>query len=158
MTQFAGTPCALEGQPLGSYAGDARATQSLQSAFEAIGAQCFALAARDKVLYHAGAVFATNFLPVLQVVAADLWRSTGVPQTLMGPLSVSLLQNAVQNIISQGAAGALTGPAARGDATVVAAQGEAVARWNAQAGQAYEALSALAGHIARTGHIARNDE
>lgn len=147
VTQFAGTPCALEG--------DALATQSLHSAFEAIGAQPFPLAAEHKVLYHAAAVFATNFLPVLQVVAADLWRSTGVPQDLIAPLGASLLRNAVQNITEQGAARALTGPAARGDTAVVNVQGKAVADWNMDAGQAYQALSTLAGQIARDGHIKR---
>lgn len=144
VTQFAGTPCALEG--------DTAATQSLHGAFAAIGAHPFALAAEHKVLYHAAAVFATNFLPVLQVVAADLWRNTGVPQELIAPLSASLLRHAVQNITSQGAARALTGPAARGDTAVVAAQGKAVADWNHAAGQAYQALSTLAGQIARDGH------
>jgi predicted short-subunit dehydrogenase-like oxidoreductase (DUF2520 family) len=143
--QFAGTPCALEG--------DALATESLHTAFAAIGALPFALAAEHKVLYHAAAVFATNFLPVLQVVAADLWRSTGMPQDMIAPLSASLLRNAVQNIIAQGAAQALTGPAARGDTAVVALQGQAVADWQVDAGQAYQALSTLAARIARDGFI-----
>ncbi len=145
ITQFAGTPCALEG--------DAAAKQVLQSAFEAIGANCFDLAAKDKVLYHAAAVFATNFLPVLQVVAADLWQSTGMPKELIAPLNASLLQKAVQNIAAQGAAKALTGPAARGDTELVALQVEAVAEWNADAGAAYAALSQLAAQIAKNGTI-----
>ena len=145
VTQFAGTPCALEG--------DVFATQTLQSAFEAIGANCFDLAAKDKVLYHAAAVFATNFLPVLQVVASDLWQSTGMPQALIAPLNASLLQKAVQNIAAQGAAKALTGPAARGDTELVALQGKAVADWNAHAGAAYMALSQLASQIAKDGTI-----
>ena len=143
--QFAGTPCALEG--------DALATQSLHTAFAAIGAQPFALAAEHKVLYHAAAVFATNFVPVLQVVAADLWRSTGMPQDMIAPLGASLLRNAVHNITTQGAVQALTGPAARGDTVVVALQAKAVADWQADAGQAYQALSTLAAQIAREGHI-----
>jgi predicted short-subunit dehydrogenase-like oxidoreductase (DUF2520 family) len=145
VTQFAGTPCALEG--------DVVATQTLQSAFEAIDANCFDLAAKDKVLYHAAAVFATNFLPVLQVVAADLWQSTGMPKELIAPLNASLLQKAVQNIAIQGAAKALTGPAARGDTELVALQGAAVAEWNDQAGAAYAALSQLATRIAINGTI-----
>lgn len=145
ITQFAGTPCALEG--------DTVATQTLQPAFHAIGANCFDLAAKDKVLYHAAAVFATNFLPVLQVVAAELWQSTGMPQALIAPLNASLLQKALQNIVAQGAAKALTGPAARGDTELVALQGAAVANWNADAGAAYAALSKLATKIAKDGTI-----
>ena len=145
VTQFAGTPCALEG--------DVAAKQVLQPAFEAIGANCFDLVAKDKVLYHAAAVFATNFLPVLQVVAADLWQSTGMPKELIAPLNASLLQKAVQNIAAQGAAKALTGPAARGDTELVALQGAAVADWSADAGAAYAALSQLASRIAKNGTI-----
>ena len=145
VAQFAGTPCALEG--------DVAATQTLQPAFEAIGANCFDLAAKDKVLYHAAAVFATNFLPVLQVVAADLWQSTGMPEELIAPLNASLLQKAAQNIAAQGAAKALTGPAARGETELVALQGKAVTDWNAKAGAAYVALSELASQIAKHGTI-----
>lgn len=145
VTQFAGTPCALEG--------DAVATQTLQTAFEAIGAKCFDIAEKDKILYHAAAVFATNFLPVLQVVATDLWRSSGMPEPMIAPLSASLLQKAVQNMACQGAAKALTGPAARGDTELVALQGTAVSDWNAQAGAAYAALSQLASQIAKHGTI-----
>lgn len=145
ITQFAGTPCALEG--------DIAAKQALQSAFEAIGANCFDLAAEDKVLYHAAAVFATNFLPVLQVVAADLWQSTGMPKELIAPLNASLLQKAVQNIAAQGAAKALTGPAARGDTALVALQGAEVSKWNVDAGAAYAALSELASQIVKNGTI-----
>ena len=143
--QFAGTPCALEG--------DALATQALHAAFTAIGAQPFALAAEHKMLYHAAAVFATNFLPVLQVLAADLWHSTGMPKDMIAPLSATLLRHAVQNITTQGAAQALTGPASRGDTVVVALQGQAVADWQPDAGKAYQALSTLAAQIAREGHI-----
>lgn len=145
VTQFAGTPCALEG--------DVAATQTLQPAFGAIGASCFDLAAKDKVLYHAAAVFATNFLPVLQVVATDLWQNTGMPKELIAPLNASLLQKVVQNIAAQGVAKALTGPAARGDTELVALQGKAVADWNSDAGAAYTALSQLASRIAKNGTI-----
>jgi predicted short-subunit dehydrogenase-like oxidoreductase (DUF2520 family) len=145
VTQFIGTPCALEGDDL--------AKQTLQPAFAAIGANCFDIAEKDKILYHAAAVFATNFLPVLQVVAADLWRSSGMPEDMIAPLNASLLHKAVQNISSQGAAKALTGPAARGDTALVALQGNAVAAWNSQAGEAYAALSQLASQIAKDGTI-----
>jgi predicted short-subunit dehydrogenase-like oxidoreductase (DUF2520 family) len=100
-------------------------------------------------------VFATNFLPVLQVVASDLWQSTGMPKALIAPLNASLLNKAVQNIAAQGAAKALTGPAARGDTALVALQGAAVADWNAAAGAAYAALSQLASQIAKNGTIAK---
>jgi predicted short-subunit dehydrogenase-like oxidoreductase (DUF2520 family) len=139
--QFAGTACALEGEP--------SAIAQLQSAFGRIGAQCFEVASQDKVLYHAAAVFATNFLPVLQSVAEDAWRATGVPEHLLPHLRSALLTNAVANITRLGPAHALTGPAARGDVAAIARQAAVVTQWDAQSGAAYEALSALSLRMAK---------
>ena len=138
--QFAGTPCALEG--------DTAARALLQVAFTAIGAPCFEVRSQDKLLYHAAAVFATNFLPVLQSVAEDAWRATGVPEALLPHLRASLLNNAVSNITRLGPQGALTGPAARGDTAAIARQAAAVGAWDDKAGAAYAALSALALRLA----------
>ncbi|MDH4480120.1 MAG: DUF2520 domain-containing protein [Rhodoferax sp.] len=141
--QFAGTPCALEG--------DASARVLLQTAFTAIGAQCFEVRSQDKLLYHAAAVFATNFLPVLQSVAEDAWRATGVPEALLPHLRASLLHNAVANITRLGPQGALTGPAARGDTQAITRQAAAVDAWDEKSGAAYAALSTLALRLA--GHM-----
>jgi predicted short-subunit dehydrogenase-like oxidoreductase (DUF2520 family) len=141
VNQFTGTACALEGDPV--------ACTTLRAAFTAIGARCFEVASADKLLYHAAAVFATNFLPVLQSVAEDLWRSTGVPPALIPDLRASLLHNAVANITALGPQGALTGPAARGDVAAIARQGAAVSAWSGDAGAAYAALSALALQMAQ---------
>jgi predicted short-subunit dehydrogenase-like oxidoreductase (DUF2520 family) len=138
--QFAGTPCALEGEPA--------ALTELEPSFTAIGAHCFALPAEHKLLYHAGAVFATNFAPVLQALANQLWTATGVPPEVAAHLNATLLKNVVDNIVTLGPAGALTGPAARGDLALVQRQGEAVSAWNATAGEAYVALSQLAAKLA----------
>lgn len=139
--QFPGTPCALEG--------DATACDQLRAAFTAIGAQCFDVASSDKLLYHAAAVFATNFLPVLQATAEDLWQATGMPQELIPALRASLLRNAVANITTMGPQAALTGPAARGDMAAITRQGAAVAAWDAPTGSAYTALSTLAIKLAQ---------
>ncbi len=141
LQQFHGTPCALEG--------DDAACDVLRTAFTAIGARCFDVASQDKLLYHAAAVFATNFLPVLQSTAENLWRSTGVPADLLPHLRESLLRNAVANITALGPQAALTGPAARGDTAAIARQGAAVAAWDAKTGAAYTALSELALLLAR---------
>ena len=139
--QFQGTACALEG--------DALAISTLRDAFTAIQAQCFVVASENKVLYHAAAVFATNFMPVLQHVAEDAWRATGVPEALLPHLRATLLQNAVANITRLGPVDALTGPAARGDIPAIQKQAQVVAQWDAQAGKAYEALSDLALRMAK---------
>jgi predicted short-subunit dehydrogenase-like oxidoreductase (DUF2520 family) len=139
--QFPGTPCALEG--------DATACDLLRPVFTAIGAQCFDVASADKLLYHAAAVFATNFLPVLQATAEDLWQATGMPANLVPALRASLLRNAVANITALGPQGALTGPAARGDTAAIARQGAALGTWDGPTGAAYMALSTLALRLAQ---------
>lgn len=140
--QFAGTPCALEGD-----------AESLRPLFTAIGAQCFTVQAQHKLLYHAAAVFGTNFLPVLQATAEALWQHSGVPAELLPHLRATLLRNAVDNVLTLGPGAALTGPAARGDTALVQRQGQAVAQWQADAGAAYAALSALAARLARDGTL-----
>jgi predicted short-subunit dehydrogenase-like oxidoreductase (DUF2520 family) len=137
--QFAGTPCGLEG--------DASALAWLHAALSAIGGRCFEIASADKPLYHAAAVFSSNFTVVLQGIAQDAWHSAGVPPELMRPLTEALLKSTVDNVLAMGPAKALTGPAARGDTAVVQAQGEVVKRWNAPAGDAYALLSQLAAEL-----------
>jgi len=141
VAQFPGTACALEG--------DAAVCALLQPAMQRIGAQCFGIASKDKVLYHAAAVFATNFLPVLQSLAEQAWQDSGVPTALLPSLRASLLSNAVANITSLGPKQALTGPAARGDTQAITRQARVVHAWDPQAGAAYEALSALALRMAK---------
>lgn len=141
LQQFAGTPCALEG--------DEPVIAELRPLLTRLGAQCFEVRTEDKLLYHAGAVFATNFLPVLQDLAEQLWQHSGMPLQLQQHLRASLLQNAVNNITTLGPQAALTGPAARDDAALVARQGLAVQQWNTNAGQAYQALSLLARQLAQ---------
>jgi len=136
VAQFAGTPCALEGDPA--------ACDALRPLFTAIGAACFDVRRQDKVLYHAAAVLATNFAPVLQALAEDAWRATGMPDALVQRLRERLLRNAVDNIVALGPQQALTGPAARGDFAGIARQADVVADWDPQAAAAYRALSALA--------------
>nr|WP_315466305.1 Rossmann-like and DUF2520 domain-containing protein [uncultured Rhodoferax sp.] len=139
--QFAGTACALEGE--------ATACAVLEPAFQTIGGQCFRVAGEDKMLYHAAAVFATNFLPVLQSVAEAAWTRSGVPPELIPHLRANLLRNAVDNITRLGPAAALTGPAARGDVAAIARQAAVVSAWDAPSGDAYQALSTLALRLAR---------
>ena len=141
--QFAGTPCGLEG--------DAVALAWLHTALTAIGGRCFEIASADKPLYHAAAVFSSNFTVVLQGIAQDAWRSAGVPPELMRPLTEALLKSTVDNVLAMGPAQALTGPAARGDMAVVQAQGQVVQRWSAPAGEVYKTLSELAGRLKREG-------
>jgi predicted short-subunit dehydrogenase-like oxidoreductase (DUF2520 family) len=138
--QFAGTLCALEG--------DGEAVAWAEASFSAIGGRCFRLSAEDKPLYHAAAVLASNFQPVLQAAAVKLWQRCGLPEDQIGPLWRGFVQKGCDNLMRAEPAAVLTGPAARGDDAVVRAETEALRTVDPALAQAYEALSVLARRLA----------
>ncbi len=141
--QFEGCFCGIEGA----------ASDCLTAVFTALGARCFAVRGEAKALYHAAAVFSNNFTTVLQAVAQEAWDEAGVPEEVRQALQAALLKGTVENILAQGPQAALTGPAARGDAAVVGAQGQAVAGWQPEAGAAYRLLSKMAARLKATGRV-----
>jgi predicted short-subunit dehydrogenase-like oxidoreductase (DUF2520 family) len=69
----------------------------------------------DKVLYHAAAVFACNYLVTLVKLALDLWRDFGVSSKEATRALLPLLRGTINNIDNIGLPNCLTGPVARGD-------------------------------------------
>ncbi len=69
----------------------------------------------DKVLYHAAAVFACNYMVTLVKLAVDLWQDFGVSSKEATQALLPLLEGTVNNIGNIGLPGCLTGPVARGD-------------------------------------------
>jgi len=69
----------------------------------------------DKVLYHAAAVFACNYLVTLVKLALDLWLDFGVSSKEATRALLPLLQGTINNVDNIGLPDCLTGPVARGD-------------------------------------------
>ena len=69
----------------------------------------------DKVLYHAAAVFACNYLVTVVKLAVDLWKDFGVSSEEATGALMPLLRGTLNNIDSIGLPNCLTGPIARGD-------------------------------------------
>ncbi len=69
----------------------------------------------DKVLYHAAAVFACNYLVTLLALALDLWKDFGVSAKEATRALLPLLRGTLNNIDNIGLPNCLTGPVARGD-------------------------------------------
>ncbi len=80
-------------------------------------ARPFRLEDSMRPLYHAAAVFASNYLIVTSGITEDLFRRAGVPDPLGAMLP--LQRASLDNVERLGAAEALTGPAVRGDATTI---------------------------------------
>lgn len=80
-----------------------------------LGGNWVVLRAEDKVLYHAAAVIACNYLVTLTKLATDLWQTFGVATPEATRAIVPLLRGTVNNIANVGLPNCLTGPIARGD-------------------------------------------
>lgn len=74
----------------------------------------------DKVLYHAAAVIACNYMVTLVKLATDLWSTFGVAAPEATQALLPLLQGTVNNIGKVGLPTCLTGPIARGDLGTIA--------------------------------------
>jgi len=113
------------------------------------GGSPFRLADEAKPLYHAAAVFASNYLVTVTALAEELERSAGVPDPLvaLAPLQAATLSN----VLRVGPAEALTGPAVRGDAATVAKNLEALNASAPEAVRPYVALADLALALAERG-------
>jgi predicted short-subunit dehydrogenase-like oxidoreductase (DUF2520 family) len=81
-----------------------------------LGLRPFRVAPADRVEYHAAATIASNHLVALLGQATRVARDAGVPPDALWPL----VRATVDNVEAFGAADALTGPVARGDADTVA--------------------------------------
>jgi predicted short-subunit dehydrogenase-like oxidoreductase (DUF2520 family) len=73
----------------------------------------------DKVVYHAAAVIASNYLVTLVKLADDLWQTFGIPREQATQALLPLLKGTLNNIENVGIPQALTGPIARGDIDTV---------------------------------------
>jgi len=82
-----------------------------------LGGRPFRLADAERPLYHAAAVFASNYLVTISGAAEALFSRAGVPDALaaMQPLQETTLAN----VHRLGPRAALTGPAVRGDAGTI---------------------------------------
>ena len=141
---FAGTYCGIEGDP--------QALAVLAPAFEAIGARLVRIDPAAKTVYHAAAVFASNYLVTVLDAALRAYEAAGVPADVARELARPLASGALDNVFRIGPEAALSGPVARGDWATVARQQEAVSNWDAATGSLYEALAAPTAELARRKH------
>lgn len=99
----------------------------------------FRLSDELRPLYHAAAVFASNYLVTSSAIAESLFAAAGVPDPAraMAPLQRASLEH-VERL---GPARALTGPAVRGDAGTIRRNLEALGRHAPELVPAYVAMA-----------------
>ncbi|GAB3550956.1 Rossmann-like and DUF2520 domain-containing protein [Noviherbaspirillum agri] len=140
VNDFGGTFCGIEG--------DQRALDVLQPGFAAVGARLVPIDAAFKTIYHAAAVFASNYLVTLLDVALQAYMKAGVSEEVARQLMEPLVRGTVDNVFRLGPTDALTGPIARGDIATAVKQYRAVNAWDERHGALYKQLGKLTADIA----------
>ncbi len=107
-----GAWAAIEGMP--------RAVELAERLARAVGLRPFRVRPEDKPLYHAGAVFASNYFVVVEAVAEQLLRQAGLSEADAWAALRPLVRGTLDNLVREGPLKALTGPVLRGDAETVA--------------------------------------
>ena len=98
---------------------------------ETLGLRPFELADSARTLYHAGAVFASNYIVTLHRAASLLFESAGAPPGALVPLMSRTIENDFE----------LTGPISRGDWATVEAHRAAIRAAHPELEQLYETLA-----------------
>jgi predicted short-subunit dehydrogenase-like oxidoreductase (DUF2520 family) len=98
---------------------------------ETLGLRPFRLDEGVRTLYHAGAVFASNYVVTLQRAAALLFESAGAPPEALEPLMRRTIENGFE----------LTGPIARGDWETVESHRAAIRAERPELDTLYETLA-----------------
>lgn len=132
IASFDGTICSAEG--------DAAALAVLIPAFQGVGGEIVEIDASTKLLYHAGSVFASNYLVTLLDVAVNAYCAAGLSRETALRVAKPLAMHTLENIFKFGTERALTGPIQRGDMAMVAQQNLVVSEWSSPAGELYAAF------------------
>ncbi len=106
-----GAWAAVEGMP--------RAVQAAEGLAQDVGMRPFQIPTKAKPVYHAGAVFASNYFVVVEAVAQRLLRHAGLSDAEAWQALRPLVEGTLQNLSRQEPVAALTGPVARGDETTI---------------------------------------
>ena len=137
---FAGTYCGTEG--------DVAALELLSAAFISIGAKIVHVEPEFKTLYHAAAVFASNYLVTVLDVAVQAYVKAGIAEETALELMEPLVRGTVDSVFRHGTTQALTGPIARGDIATAVRQYRSVNAWDERHGVLYKQLGKLTADIA----------
>ena len=106
-----GAWAAVEGMP--------RAVEAGEQLAQGLGMRPFRIATKAKPIYHAGAVFASNYLVVVEAVAQRLLRHAGLSDADAWAALRPLVEGTIENLSRHEPREALTGPVVRGDTATI---------------------------------------
>jgi predicted short-subunit dehydrogenase-like oxidoreductase (DUF2520 family) len=127
--------------------GDASAVRAGARLARLLGGRPVRLPAAGKVRYHAGAVFASNYLVVMLEEAEVLLAAAGMSRRQARAALLPLALASLENVLDAGPAAALTGPVRRGDVATVRRH---LAALRGPRRRLYAAVAQAATRLART--------
>lgn len=133
---FAGTVCAVEGDP--------EALDVIRDCLDACGATAFPVDSRFKTIYHAGTVVVSNYLVALMEVGLRCLEKAAIPRETALEILKPIVTGTVENVFELGPVRALTGPIARGERSVVERQQQALGEWDEAIRSVYRSLGRIA--------------
>ena len=126
-------PAAFRGSLVAVDASAESLRRRLERLARDLGAKPRSVGDAQRVVYHAAAVFASNYLVALAGEAVELLESIGWTEREAVAGLVPLMQGALAEVARRGPAAALTGPIRRGDVETVVRHLEALAGLDARA-------------------------
>jgi predicted short-subunit dehydrogenase-like oxidoreductase (DUF2520 family) len=102
-----------------SIEGDAKAVEFGKEIVNALKANSFTIPTDAKIMYHASAVVASNYLVTLEHFALKLLKEAKLSEENAYEILEPLIMGTLNNIKTRGSVKALTGPVARGDYEIV---------------------------------------
>jgi predicted short-subunit dehydrogenase-like oxidoreductase (DUF2520 family) len=133
---FAGTFCALEGDP--------QACDAIREALRPCGATTFPVDPEFKTIYHAATVVTSNYLVALMEVALRCFEKAGIDRATALEVIEPIATGTASNLFELGPVRALTGPIARGEPSVIERQAKALGQWDASIQAVYKNLGQIA--------------
>jgi predicted short-subunit dehydrogenase-like oxidoreductase (DUF2520 family) len=132
----------LTGTPMAVTAEDEETALTGERLARDADGEPFRLDPGSRPLYHAAAVFASNYLVAVTAQAESLFRAAGLPDPV--GVFMPLARASLENVATLGPEAALTGPVARGDAVTVRSNLEALAERSPDTVASYVALADIA--------------
>jgi predicted short-subunit dehydrogenase-like oxidoreductase (DUF2520 family) len=123
--------------------GDQEIIPLLAKLVRSLGGQPFSIETQHKLLYHAAAVVASNFLVTLAYLSYNFFEIMGITQKEASQALLPLIKGTVKNIEKLGPVRALTGPIARGDVNTIKGHLEALKGLDRKYSDIYSSISRL---------------
>ena len=121
-------PAAFRGSTVAVDATTPALLRRLRALARQIGGKPRRVGDRERVRYHAAAVYASNFVDVVMAEAVRLLEEIGWTEKESLDALLPLVEGALSNIRKRGTVGALTGPIRRGDVETIARHVQVVNR------------------------------